>query len=428
MEITAVDRAGNRTVSEAPDDEYPGRTCHRGRHGPGHRRVVDRHRLRPGPHDDGQGGGLGGRRPFMDHGGTDRAGAPGVSSERIRVAGHEVVSVYQPNYAPPFMRTVLGRTSNSLPGTHRLLFAPSTPRASPSLAPQAQTCTDTLDEKVRISGLNFAYSGTTGDTTISWNRLSTADCDGYRLGILAGRRVLLIADLSRTTSSFSIPRASELGRYIEADIGDADGDDLTILVALRHASAGSGTDNFGRRTANATVDLATLTAPTTAVTGGVVAPFLLHPASAPAVLPAIRADDTSLLCRFTTSDPPHDEVVLSFTHRPATLGRVGGRGLLPAALLPAGLQREPGPPSSATPRLERTASRRAVASSTTTTTRARRCTTRKGRSWRSTRRTAGVSRVRCGRSAAPAVRLPTRTWTGARRCSRRQRSAARRSG
>ncbi len=320
MEITAVDRAGNRTVSEAPDDEYPGP----------HAFTVDDTDpatveswtgIAYDPDLEMMGKVVGGEvadRSWIMVELTEPV-RPGISSERIRVADHEVVSVYQPNYAPPFMRTVLGRT-NSLPGTQRLAFAPSAPRASASLAPRAQTCTDTLDAKVRISGLNFTYNGATGDTTISWNRLSTADCDGYRLGILAGRRVLLVEDLSRTTSSFSIPRASELGRYIEADVGDADGDDLTILVALRHASVGSGTDNFGRRTATTTVDLAGLTAPTSAVTGGVVAPFLLHPASAPAVLPAIRADDTSLLCRFTNSDPPHDEVVLSFTHRPLTVG------------------------------------------------------------------------------------------------------------
>ena len=321
MEITAVDRAGNRTVSEAPDDEYPG---------PYLFTVDDTDPatveswtgIAYDPDLEMMGKVVGGEiadRSWIMVELTEPV-RPGIEPERIRVAGHEVVSVYQPNYAPPFMRTVLGRTSNSLPGTQRLTFAPSAPRAAASLAPQAQTCADTLDEDVRISGLNFTYNGATGDTTISWNRLSTADCDGYRLGILAGRRVLLIEDLSRTTSSFSIPRASELGRYIEADVGDADGEDLTILVALRHASVGSGTDNFGRRTATSVVDLAGLTAPTSAVTGGVVAPFLLHPSSAPAVLPAVRADDTSLLCRFTNSDPPHDEVVLSFTHRPATLG------------------------------------------------------------------------------------------------------------
>ncbi|MYA49175.1 MAG: hypothetical protein F4Y25_00230 [Chloroflexi bacterium] len=321
MEITATDRAGNRTVSEAPDDEYPGP----------HAFTVDDTDpatveswtgIAYDPDLEMMGKVVGGEvadRSWIMVELTEPV-RPGIDSERIRVADHEVVSVYQPNYAPPFMRTVLGRTSNPLPRTQRLMFASSAPRAGTRSAPQAQTCADTLDEDVRISGLNFAYSSTTGDTTISWNRLSTADCGGYRLGILAGRRVLLVEDLSRTTSSFSIPRGSELGRYIEADVGDADGDDLTILVALRHASVGSGTDRFGRRTATATVDLAGLTAPTSAVTGGVVAPFLLHPASAPAVLPAVRADDTSLLCRFTNSDPPHDEVVLSFTHRPATIG------------------------------------------------------------------------------------------------------------
>ncbi len=321
MEITAVDRVGNRTVSEAPDDENPG---------PYAFTVDDTDPATveswtgiaydPGLELMGEvvGGEVADRSWIMVE--MTEPVRPGISPERIRVAGHEVVNVYQPNYAPPFARTVLGRTSNPLPGTQRVTFAPSALRAGASLVPQAQTCADTLDVDVRISGLRFTYSGATGDATISWNRLSTADCDGYRLGILAGQRVLLIEDLPRTTSSFSIPRASELGRYIEADIGDADGDDLTILVALRHASVGSGTDKFGRRMATTTVDLAGLTAPTAAVTGGVVAPFLLHPASAPAVLPAVRADDTSLVCRFTTSDPPHDEVVLSFTHRPATVG------------------------------------------------------------------------------------------------------------
>ena len=68
------------------------------------------------------------------------------------------------------------------------------------------------------------------------------------------------------------------------------------------------------------MDLAGLTAPTAAVTGSVVAPFLLHPASAPAVLPAIPASDASLECGFTSGDPSWDEVVFSFTHTPLTVG------------------------------------------------------------------------------------------------------------
>ncbi len=324
MEVSASDRAGNRTVSEAPDDEVKG---------PYLFTVDDTDPatleawtgiaydpdLRMG--DKVVGGEFADRSWIMVE--LTEPVRPGINPQRTRVAGHEVVRVYQPNYAPPFARTVLGRGTNTLPsGTERPTFGPPVPRAAASLAPQAQVCTDTSTD--RISGLRFVHSSTTGDTTISWNRLSNADCDGYRLAILSGRTVLLVADLERPTSgttvSFSIPRASELGRYIEADIGDSDADSLTILVGLRYASTGPNTDKFGYRSTSATVDLASLTAPTAAVTGSVVAPFLLHPASAPAVLPAIAASDASLKCGFTSGDPSWDEVVFSFTHTPLTIG------------------------------------------------------------------------------------------------------------
>ncbi len=323
VEITAFDRAGNRTVSEAPDDKYPGP----------HAFTVDD--TDPATVQSWTGitydpdlammdkvvGGEVADRSWIMVDFTEPLRA-GIKPERVRVAGHEVVSVYQPNYAPPFMRTLLGGMNMAPAGAPRLTFAPPAPRAAASLAPQAQTCTDTSDD--RITGLSFDYDETTGDTTISWDRLSNADCDGYRLAILSGRTVLFVADPERPTSgttvSFSIPRASELGRDIEADIGDADGDDLTILVALPYASVGAHTDKFGRRKATAVVDLASLTAPQTDVSVDVIAPFLLHPASAPAVLPAIAANDVSLLCRFTTGTPSNDEVVFSFTHTPLTVG------------------------------------------------------------------------------------------------------------
>ena len=324
MEITAFDRAGNRTVSEAPDDEIKGPYLFTVddtdpatvRSWTGIAYDPD---LKMG--DKVVGGEFADRSWIMVE--FTEPVRPGIDPDRTRVAGHEVVSVYQPNYAPPFSRTVLGRGSNTLPrGTQRPTFAPPVPRATASLAPQAQACTDTSTDG--ITGLGFDYDETTGDATVSWNRLSNADCDGYRLAILSGRTVLLVADVERPTSgttvSFSIPRASELGRYIEADIGDADGDDLTILVGLRYASVGANSDKFGRRTATATVDLAALTAPSTPVSGSVTGPYLLHPASAPAVLPAIAASDVSLECGFTNGTPPDDEVVFSFTHTPLTVG------------------------------------------------------------------------------------------------------------
>ena len=324
MEVSAYDRTGNRTVTEAPDDEYPGPYAF----------IVDD--TDPSVVEAWTGiaydpdltmmgkvvqGEVADRSWIMVE--FTEPVRTGIDPDRIRVADHEVVSVFQPNYAPSFVRIIDSSGTNTLPaGTRRPTFAPPVPRAAASLAPQAQACMDTSDD--RISGLGFDYDETTGDATVSWNRLSNADCDGYRLAILSGRTVLFVADLERPTSgttvSFGIPRESELGRYIEADIGDSDADDLTILVGLQYASVAANTDKFGRRPASATVGLANLTAPTTAVTGGVVAPFLLHPASAPAVLPAIAASDASLECGFTSGDPSWDEVVFSFTHTPLTVG------------------------------------------------------------------------------------------------------------
>ncbi len=313
MEITAVDRAGNRTVSEAPDDEYPGPYLF----------TVDD--TDPATVESWTGiaydpdltlmgkvvGGEVADRSWIMAEFTEPL-RPGIAPERIRVAGHEVVSVYQPNYAPPFMRTVLGRT-NSLPGTQRLTFAPSAPRASASLAPQAQTCTPPASD-ARISSLRFNYNETTGAASISWDRLSAHDCNGYRVAILAARTVLVVEDLERTTSSYSIPRGSQLGRAIEAEMKDGDTDNLTILVGLRYASTGTDTDRFGSAMATGNVSPHTLTPPSTPVSGTVTGPYLLHPPSAPRVLPAIRADDASLECRLTSATPPSDEVVFSFTH------------------------------------------------------------------------------------------------------------------
>ena len=110
-----------------------------------------------------------------------------------------------------------------------------------------------------------------------------------------------------------------MGRAIEADIKDSDEETLTIMVGLQHESVGPHTDNLGRRTKTTTWDLNDYTAPTAAVTGSVVAPFLLHSTPPLATLPAIPLTDTTLECGFTTGDSNWDEVVLSFTHTPATV-------------------------------------------------------------------------------------------------------------
>ena len=317
MEVSAFDRAGNETVSDALDDE-----------------GMDTYLFTVDDTDPSHIEAWTGIAYEMnDLGGKEIADRSwimidftepvrnGIDPERIRVAGHEVTRVLQPQEAPEPDRTVLGRNTGTLPEAQRITFAPPAPRAAASFAPPAQgvTCPDTLEEDVNVGNLAFSYDSTTGDSTVSWTRLSTVDCHGYRLAILTDRTALFIADLPQTTSSFSIPRASEVGRAIEADIKDADEETLTVLVGLQHASVRAHTDNLGRRTAKTTRDLNDYTAPTAAVTGSVVAPFLLHPASPPATLPAIPAGDATLECGFTTGDSSWDEVVLSFTHTPATL-------------------------------------------------------------------------------------------------------------
>ena len=316
LEVSGYDRAGNRTVSEAPDDKIPGPYLFT-------LDDTDPTTLEAWTGIAYEMNYLGGyevadRSWIMVN--FDEPVRPGINPERIRVAGHDVVSVYQPDYAPPVDRRVISPNGLS-PSAQRLTFAPPAPRAAASFAPQAQTCTDNLAADVRIGGLSFTYDETTGDTagdiTISWDQLSDVDCHGYRMAILSNRTVLLVEDLPETASSYDIPRASELGRVIEADIEGSDQDTLTILVGLQYDSVGPLKDRFGRRTATTTVAPHNLTAPTGAVTGSVVAPFLLHPSSPPASLPAIPADDASIECGFTFSGG--DEVVLSFTHTPVTV-------------------------------------------------------------------------------------------------------------
>ncbi|MDE2837400.1 MAG: SwmB domain-containing protein [Chloroflexota bacterium] len=318
MEITARDRAGNTTVSDALDDDgqQP------------HLFTVDD--TEPKAAEAWTGIAYDLEFPMGGKEVPDRSWIMvdfveplrrDIRPELVRVAGHEVVSVLQPTEVPPAERTVLGRDgANSAPaGPQRLTFAPPAPRAATLLAPRAQSCSDTLDEKVRIGSPGFSYDSTSGDITISWTRLSTADCHGYRLAVLTHDRALLIEDLPRTDESFSIPRGSELGRVIEADIRDSDEEQLIIQIALRHGSVEAGTDNFGKRGSSATVDLNDLTAPEDALplSAPVIAPYLLHPSSSPAVLPAIAEGDASLECGFTDSDPAWDKVSPAYIHRPA---------------------------------------------------------------------------------------------------------------
>ncbi len=338
LELTAYDRAGNRTVSEAPDDDIPGPYLF----------TVDD--TDPSTLEAWTGiayemNYLGGfevpdRSWIMVN--FDEPLRPGIKPERVKVAGHEVVSVYQPDFAPPVDRKVIG-PGNLPQSAQRLTFAPPAPRAGVQSAPMAQTetCPATLPMDTRITGLSFDYDETedetedptAGDAKISWDLLSEYEC-GYRLAILEERtlgpkerehRVLVVEDLPHTQSSFDIPRESELGTVIEADIMDSDEDELTIMVSLQHPTVGAFTDNFGRGTATTTVRPHLLKKPGTSVNVSVTKPFLLHSSSAPTILPDIPADQVSIECHFTDAErveDQRDEVIFSFTHsRTATAGQ-----------------------------------------------------------------------------------------------------------
>ncbi len=254
-----------------------------------------------------------------------------VAPDLIRVAGHEVVSVLHPSEAPP-RRDILNRfgfasgttSNNAPPAPERLGSGPPAPRAAAQLAPQAQgTCTAPA-QGTRIMNLSFNYNRTTGDARISWDRLAAHDCNGYRLAILVKNAVLIVEDLDRTTPRFDIPRESELGRYIEAQIKDADVDEMRILAALQYESVDAHTDDFGSAKRDATINLDSLTAPSTPVSGSVTGPYLLHPRSVPAVLPEVQQADTSITCRLTSGNDPHDEVVVAISHRPTPGGTPSG--------------------------------------------------------------------------------------------------------
>ena len=129
MEVSAYDRTGNRTVTEAPDDEYPGPYAF----------IVDD--TDPSVVQAWTGiaydpdltmmgkvvqGEVADRSWIMVE--FTEPVRTGIDPDRIRVAGHEVVSVFQPNYAPSFVRIIDNSGTNTLPsGAPRPTFAP--PRA-----------------------------------------------------------------------------------------------------------------------------------------------------------------------------------------------------------------------------------------------------------------------------------------------------------
>ena len=317
MEITARDRAGNATVSDGTedvdgqqphlftvDDTDPKSTqawtgiAYDLEFMKGGREIADRSWI------------------MMDF---DEPLRRDITPELIRVAGHEVVRVLQPTEAPPPERTVLGRDGNNgAPvGPQRLTFAPPAPRAAAQLAPQAQgvTCT-AMPEGTAITGLRFNYNETTGDSSVSWTRPNHDgynDCGGYRLSILSERTPLHVAHLAAGTSSLSIPRESELGREIEAMVKDPNTRVLNLGLVLR---PGAGATSFHSGLTSRGVNL-NVTAPTTTVSETVTAPFLLHPATPPATLPAIAARDADITCGFTGSG--NDEVSMDVTHRPGEI-------------------------------------------------------------------------------------------------------------
>ncbi len=94
---------------------------------------------------------------------------------------------------------------------------------------------------------------------------------------------------------------------------------LNLGLVLR---PGAGATSFHSGLTSRSVNL-NVTAPTTTVSGTVTAPFLLHPATPPATLPAISARDTNITCGFTHSG--NDEVAIDVTHRP---GEVDGWTLI----------------------------------------------------------------------------------------------------
>lgn len=214
MEITAYDRAGNKTVSDALDkvgaDTYLFTVDDTD---PAHIEAW-----------------TGIAYELNELGGlevTDRswimvelteAVRRGVNPEYIRVAGHDVVSVFQPDEAPDPDRDVTGRNDDSLIGAQRQTFAPPAPRAAASLAPAMQNTCGSGNAGSAITGFRFAYDRTTGDMTVLWDRHGE-DSEGYRLGMVLGGTALAVIDLAAGSCSYSIPRASGVGRAIEAAFG-----------------------------------------------------------------------------------------------------------------------------------------------------------------------------------------------------------------
>ena len=233
--MSAFDRAGNRTVSDAPDDDDI--------QGPYLFTVDD---TDPSTVEAWTGIAY----EMNDLGGFEVADRSwimveftepvrdGVNPERIAVAGHDVVSVFQPQEFPDPERLVVGR-DGLLPGAQRITFAPPAPRAAASLSPQAQTTCPAIPAGMSIAGFVFNYDETTGDSSVAWTRPNHggySDCGGYRLDILAERTPLHVAHLPAGTSSFSIPRESELGREIEAMVKDPN--ERTLNLRLRVAPRG----------------------------------------------------------------------------------------------------------------------------------------------------------------------------------------------
>ncbi len=242
----------------------------------------------------------------------------GIDPERIRVAGHEVLSVFQPQEAPNFRELLLEDVSpGTLPDAQRLTIAPPAPRAATSLAPQAQTpdgeeeeeeedCDSPVNTPAAIEGFRFVYDRITGDAKVTWNR-HLNDCEGYRVGMVLGGTPVAVVDLKKGSSEFLIPRASGLGRVIEAALGSSA--DLYMRIEVQPAAV----DVFGGRLVDTTVDLGSYTAAPGSVSGDTIAPFVLHPNPPPDPLP--ESDDL-VECKFTEDGARF--VRLAWTHSSAS--------------------------------------------------------------------------------------------------------------
>ena len=112
-----------------------------------------------------------------------------------------------------------------------------------------------------------------------------------------------------------------MGRAIEADIKDSDEETLTIMVGLQHESVGTSYGQSRAQNKDHNMGPQRLYSPNGCgdrERGCAIPAALDRPPLA--TLPAIPLTDTTLECGFTTGgDSNWDEVVLSFTHTPATV-------------------------------------------------------------------------------------------------------------